>query len=101
MNLSFFQPERFLPHFSWRHFLTWPKPRCSFIGQNEFHFSPCWMIFNPAFCHPIRIWNGKNSSVEQNEKRRLDCLAFLRLSETGQTKRRDMHLDGDALNVRF
>jgi hypothetical protein len=66
-----------------------------------FIFPLCWLIFSPAFFHAIRIRNGKNSSVEQNEKRRLDCPAFLRHSETGQTKRRDMHLDGGALNVRF
>jgi hypothetical protein len=32
---------------------------------------------------------------------RLDCPVFLRALKTGQTKRRDTHLDGDALNVRF
>jgi hypothetical protein len=89
-------------HFSWRHFPIEPNLRCSFIKQNDFHFSPCWLILNPAFCHLIKIENTENSSVEQNEKRRLDCPAFLLTAEeTEQTKRRDMHLDGDALNVRF
>jgi hypothetical protein len=103
MNFPLF-PVRmiFAPTFLMAHFPIEPNLPCSFIKQNDFHFSPCWLILNPAFCHLIKIENSENSSVEQNEKRRLDCAAFLLTAEeTEQTKRRDMHLDGDALNVRF
>jgi hypothetical protein len=42
----------------------------------------------------------KNSSPG-NAARRLDCPAFRRALETGQTNRRNRNLDGHALNGRF
>jgi len=36
-----------------------------------------------------------------NAARRLDCPAFRRALETGQTNRRNRNLDGHALNGRF